>query len=541
MTDSPSIEQAIEPPKLEALASQDPPGRQLHGLKWALVISSVLTSTFLFGLDTTIVADVQPAIVTEFNSIDRLPWISVAFLLLSASTTLFWGQAYGQYNVKVLYIACVVIFEVGSVVCGAAPNMSSLIVGRAICGLGGTGMYTGALTLLSMLPAEHERSTYIGLTGLVWGSGMLLGPIIGGAFTSSSAGWRWSFYLNVCVAAVYAPVYIFVLPEMQPRPGASFLERFVEIDIIGTIILTGAYLATLMAIQFGGSVYPWDSGRIIALFVVGALLAVAFLVQQFWSLGTSPERRAFPLQFFRNKYLSIIFVLESCASSLMFVPVYFIPLYFQFVRHDSAIMAGVRLIPLIVFLIVAIVLNGVIMSIHSRYMPWFFVGGLLGLIGNVLLYTVDVSTSSAKIYGYSILVGAGSGCFLQLPFSVAQSFVRPELIPKAIGFITFAQLSAPSFVLAIINSVFLNEATDNITKTITDIPRDAVISILSGVGSEAFNRLEKASQTVVLGFIVDGLSKGYIVAITSGGLALILSLFLDRHKMFQHSSQHEDS
>jgi MFS family permease len=145
-----------------------PVGRQIRGISWILIVFSILTSTFLFGLDNTIVADVQPAIVGQFGSVDRLPWLSVAFMIGAASTTLFWGQMYGQCNAKWLYITCVTIFEVGSAVCGAAPSISALIVGRAICGLGGTGMYTGVLTLLSMLTDEGERATYFGLSGMVW-------------------------------------------------------------------------------------------------------------------------------------------------------------------------------------------------------------------------------------------------------------------------------------------------------------------------------------------------------------------------------------
>lgn len=135
--------------------------RQLRGLPWVLVVFSILTSTFLFGLDNTIVAVVQPAIVDQFGSVDRIAWLSVAFLVSAASTTLFWfvlphsnlfeadasdrGQMYGQCNTKWLYISCILIFEIGSAICGAAPSMTALIVGRAICGLGGTGMYTGVL------------------------------------------------------------------------------------------------------------------------------------------------------------------------------------------------------------------------------------------------------------------------------------------------------------------------------------------------------------------------------------------------------------
>ena len=219
-----------------------------------------------------------------------------------------------------------------------------------------------------------------------------------------------------------------------------------------------------------------------------------------------PENRAFPLQFFNKKTLSIVFALECCASTLNYVPVYFLPLYFQFVRHDSAIMSGVQLFPFVVFLAAAIVVNGVIVTANGRYMPWFCSGGALGLIGSALLYTVDVETSNVKVYGYSILIGTGTGFFLQLSFSVVQFLVPPEFIPKAIKFITFGQLGAPSLVLALVNAVFLNEAGKSIARSFSDIPRGTIISIPSGVGSDTFARLNQGTQQQISYFIVIGLN-----------------------------------
>ena len=196
-------------------------------------------------------------------------------------------------------------------------------------------------------------------------------------------------------------------------------------------------------------------------------------------------------------------------------------------------MAGVRLLPLVTFLVAAIVVNGFVVTANGRYMPWFAVGGALGLVGSALLYTVKVETSNAKLYGFSILIGTGAGCFLQLPFSVVQSLVPPESIPTAIGFVTFGQLGAPSVVLSVINAVFLNEASNNIAKAVPSLPRGTIVSILSGVGSNAFAGLNSEAQDLVLRFIVGGLNKAYIVTITSGALALILSLFLNRGRMFE--------
>jgi hypothetical protein len=279
-------------------------------------------------------------------------------------------------------------------------------------------------------------------------------------------------------------------------------------------------------------VHPWNSGSIIALFVVAAVLIGVLLIQQLVPIATTMDSRAFPFQFFKNKALLIVFILECCASTLTYVPVYFIPLYFQFVRQDSALEAGVRLLPLVIFLVVTIVVNGFVMTANGRYMPWFLSGGALGLIGSALLFTVDVNTSNAKLYGYSILIGTGAGCFLQLPFSVVQSLVPPESIPKAIGFVTFGQLGAPSVMLSVVNAIFLNEASNHIAASFGNIPRDTIISILSGVGSDAFRNLDQSAQQTILGYIVTGLNRGYIVTMTAGALAVVLSLFLSRGKMF---------
>jgi hypothetical protein len=177
----------------QAVEEEKPP-RDIGGWKWALVVFAILSSTFLFALDQTIVADIQPVIVTHFNSVGKLSWLSVAFLIGAASTNLVWGKVFGQFNGKFCYIFCVFLFELGSAVCGAAPSIDALIIGRAICGVGGAGMYVGVMTLLAATTTMHERPMYIGGTGLTWGLGTVLGPIIGGAFTDSSAGWRWAFY-----------------------------------------------------------------------------------------------------------------------------------------------------------------------------------------------------------------------------------------------------------------------------------------------------------------------------------------------------------
>ena len=171
--------------------------RNIHGWKWAGTMAALLFSGFLYALDATVIADLQPVLVERFGEIQKLPWLSVAFLLCATASNLFWGRAYTHFNVKWLYVFTILLFEVGSAICGAAPSMNVLIVGRAIAGFGGAGLYNGLMTNIAMTTTMAERPVYNSMTGFFWGIGIVLGPIIGGAFNTSAGGWRWAFYINL--------------------------------------------------------------------------------------------------------------------------------------------------------------------------------------------------------------------------------------------------------------------------------------------------------------------------------------------------------
>lgn len=439
---------------------------------------------------------------------------------------------YGQFDAKILYLLNVLTFEVGSAVCGAAPTINALIVGRAICGLGGAGMYCGVMTLLSVTTTEHERPTYIGMTGLTWGAGTVLGPIIGGAFTESGATWRWAFYINLVVGGVFAPVYLFVLPRFDPRPGVPITKRLREIDWLGTLLIVGSFTSGVMAISFGGNIYAWNSGRIIGLFCTAGILFIMFGTQQGLAFLTTKERRIFPVEFLRQRTMLILFAATSSASTATFLPIYFIPIYFQFARGDNALEAGVRLLPLVFFLVFFCIANGAILSAYGLYMPWYLFGGLLTVAGGAAMYTVDDTTSAGKIYGYSILIGTGAGAFVQASFSVAQAKTQPRLIPLAIGFITCAQVSGATIALTIANAVFLNESTRRIGEILPDATRGVIQATVSGASSDLINRQDPATKVRIIAAIVKSIEKVYILEITAGALTAVLSLGMKREKLF---------
>ncbi|KAJ0319586.1 hypothetical protein Brms1b_003742 [Colletotrichum noveboracense] len=515
------------------------PVRTVTGIRWIIVVFAILSSTFLFALDNTVVADVQPQIVLQFDAITDIAWLAVAFIMAATSTNLLFGQLYSHLKPKWLYIGSVVVFEVGSAVCGAAPTMNALIVGRALCGLGGVGMYLGVMTLIAATTTIQERPAYLASIGLTWGLGTVLGPVVGGAFADSGATWRWAFYINLPIGGLAAPVYLWMLPSPDPQPGASLWQRLREIDWVGAPLMLGAIICFTMGISFGGVMYDWNSGQEIALFVVAGVLFIVFGLQQAYCVGTTEERRLFPVELIvsRKYYRTIIlmFCITASGGCAIFVPVYFIPVFFQFTRGDSAIDAAVRLLPFIILAVFVTLLQGGVLSHPSGglYFPWFTVGGAIVVAASSLMYVVKPSTSTAWVYGASAMLGAGVGTFTQAGFSIAQASVPEDMAAVASSMMALAQTSGINIALAVGNAVFLNRAEKRLTEILPDtVPEEQIQLAIAGVGGDFVQTLPPDMQAEILDAIVEALNLPYTLVIVAGAVVLVSSLLCKRERLF---------
>ena len=341
-----------------------------------------------------------------------------------------------------------------------------------------------------------------------------------------------SLDINLCVGAAFVPAWFLLLPRADPRPGVAMKARFKEIDYLGTLLIIGAFVAGVMAIAFGGIIYAWSSARIIALFCTSGVLFILFGLQQTFTIFTTEDQRIFPVEFLKKPIMILLFIEMASASTAAFIPIYFIPLFFQFVDNDSALEAGVRLLPYVFMLVLFCVANGGIMSATGYYMPWYLGGAILTVIGSALMYTVDIHSSTSRIYGYSVLIGIGAGGFIQASYSVAQGKVEPRYIPLAIGFITMAQIGGATIGLVIANSVFLNRATHTISTILPNLPRGQIQGAVSGAGSDIIRNLDPDTKRKVIEAIVSAIDKTYILGITAGALAAVLALFMKREKLF---------
>ena len=297
-----------------------------------------------------------------------------------------------------------------------------------------------------------------------------------------------------------------------------------------------------MAIAFGGAVYAWNSAQIITLFVLAGVLWAVLAVQQALSIFTATENRLVPISILRSWEMSILFAQISAATTVVYVTMYFIPLYFQFVQSDSALHAAVHLLPFVFANVFGIILNGAVMGKMGYYMPWYFFGGILSIIGGALLTaTVGVNTRSSAIYGYSVLCGLGSGLFVQASFAVAQAKVATVAIPLTVAFLGCGQITGITLALTISHSIFLNQATDRIANILPGVMRSAVMQAITGVDSSFFHTLAPEDGARVLDAIVQSINRVYPMVVSAGTVAVVLALFMKRERLFgQVSSAQRD-
>ncbi|KAJ6153418.1 hypothetical protein N7497_007737 [Penicillium chrysogenum] len=486
--------------------------RPIHGWKWAIAYASMISTTFLFALDNTIVADIQPVILDLFGEVSLLPWIGVGFAL-GTMCVLPWGKVYGVFNAKYVYLFNIVLFEIGSAVCGAAPNMTALVVGRVIAGVGGSGMYSGTLSFVAMLTSLKERPIYMAGSTVIWGIGSVLGPVVGGAFADSSATWRWAFYINLPIGAVFAPAYLFLVPSVDPQPLKSWTEKCRMIDwVMATTFLAGA-TCLVMAITFGGTLYSWSSGSEIALWVVaGVFLLVCIAVAKFHP-GVEKDNRLYPAHFLRRPILAMT---------------YYIPLFFQFSRGDGPLDAGVRLLPFIISMVIFAMANGALMPKLPYVLPWHIFGSALVVAGTALMY---IHTSNARIYGYSILVGSGAGCYVVAGFPVVQSLVAPKDIPNAVGAMAISQDLGMVIFLAMCGSIYQNTALQKVSQAMPKLSAADISNLVAGTSSQTYKALSESERALVAPQITDAMSNVWLFFLVAGILSFVLTPPLGKTRM----------
>ncbi|KAI3005791.1 hypothetical protein CBS147346_4141 [Aspergillus niger] len=505
-------------------------GRKITGVAWFVVNVALLSATFLYALDNTVTATVRPAIVDTFgNRIDMLPWVSVAYPMGEVGTNPIWAKLNKFLNGKFVFLAALLIFEVGSAVIGSASSIGAVIAGRALAGSGGSGIYVGTISMITGMTTAKEQNQYLNIVGMAWSLGTILGPIIGSAFADSPATWRWAFYINICIAAVAAPACIWIMPSAPPSVSLGIMDVIKAFDHLGAVLFLGSVVSTVMLLGFGGVVYSWDSGQMIGLYVATAVLWIMFALQQKFHLLTSD--RIFPVQFFKDPLVVGLWIWTIVAISDIVVTIYTLPLFFQFVLHDSSMRSAVYTLPFVASVVVSAGISGGLLVKFPWYKCWFIWASVLLLISNGLLSSIHTHTSRATICGYTIIQGFGVGPVIQLGYTVGQ-LKRPQAARKDVtAFFSCAQMGGLALSLGIATSVLVNHATEEISHILPNVPLSEIRGAIDGVGSSVFATLTEQIRDQVTNAVTQSVASVFYLNLFGAALGFLIALPLKFDKL----------
>ncbi|MFJ2947187.1 DHA2 family efflux MFS transporter permease subunit [Streptomyces sp. NPDC087226] len=418
-----------------------PPDREHVSGNVMVSIGALLLGLLLAALDQTIVATALPTIVSELGGLEHLSWVVTAYLLASTAATPLWGKLGDQYGRKRLFQTAIVIFLIGSALCGAAQDMSQLIAFRALQGLGGGGLIVLSMAIVGDLVPPRDRGRYQGLFGAVFGATSVLGPLLGGLFTEHLS-WRWVFYVNLPVGIVALAVIAAVLHI--PRRRTKHV-----IDYLGTLLIASVATCLVLVASLGGTTWAWASPQIIGLAVLGALLAVAFV---------AVERRAaepvLPLKLFRVRTFTLSAVISFIIGFAMFGAMTYLPTFLQVVQGVSPTMSGVHMLPMVAGMLLSSTGSGQIVSRTGRWKVFPIAGTAVTTLGLLLLHRLDTHSSTAVMSVYFFVFGFGLGLVMQVLVLIVQNAVPYEDLGVATSGATFFRSIGASFGVAIFGTIF---------------------------------------------------------------------------------------
>jgi len=478
-----------------------------------LVFAGLMVTMLLASLDQMIFSTALPTIVGELDGVNHMLWVTTAYILASTITLPVYGKLGDLIGRKGLFITAIAIFMVGSVIGGLAHNMTWLIAGRAVQGLGGGGLLILAQAIIADVVPARQRGKYMGIMGGVFAISSVAGPLLGGWFTDS-IGWRWAFWMNIPlgILAITSAAFFLRLPKNTNRNPS--------IDVAGISLLAVASTCLVLMTTWGGNTYDWNSPVIIGL-ILGAIVAgISFVVV---------ERRAaepiMPLHLFRQRNFNLTTVVGLIIGVAMFGALAYLPTYLQMVTGANATQAGLLIIPLMAALLITSIVSGQLVSKTGRY-KWFPITGMV-LVG-ISLFLLSTMTPTLAVWiicGYLAIMGLGLGMSMQILILIVQNTFPVTEVGTATASNNYFRQIGASLGSAIVGSLFVAKLTQLLGERLPS----------GGTSAEGGNNsltpavvrdLPQALHDVIVGAYNDALTPVFLYMVPLVVVGLILLFFV---------------
>jgi EmrB/QacA subfamily drug resistance transporter len=409
----------------ERLARQ-PPGYNFTIGRILAIYAGLMLTLLLAALDQTIVATALPRIVSDLGGITQYSWVFTAYMLTSTVTVPLYGKLGDVYGRKNLFLFAIVVFLIGSALCGAATDMTQLVVFRAIQGIGAGGLFPLSLAVIGNIVPPRDRGRWQGLIGAVFAASSIIGPAVGG-FIVDNTSWRWIFLVNLPVGGLALVVILITMPRRAPQTDHA-------IDWLGAGVLAGGTGALLLGLVWGGKSYPWTSGHVIGVLVLAGVLLLAF-----WFVERRAGEPILPFRILRNPIVAGSVACMALVGMAMFGTISYVPLFVQGVIGTSATSSGVVLTPLMLGAVATSLLTGQLVSRTGRYRWNAVLGPVVLTIGMILLWRMNVNSTNAEAARAMVVAGIGIGSMMQVFVLSVQNAVPRSRIGSATALTQFSR------------------------------------------------------------------------------------------------------
>jgi EmrB/QacA subfamily drug resistance transporter len=485
------------------------------------ILSGLILGMFLAALDQTIVSTAIRTIGDDLNGLSVQAWVTTAFLITSTISTPLFGKLSDIYGRKKLYLSAIVIFIVGSALCGLATNMYMLASFRAFQGIGAGGIMPLALAIIGDIIPPRERARYQGYFMATFATASVLGPVVGGFFAGAHqifgvSGWRWIFYINVPVGFLALVVVSRVLRIEHHRHDH-------RIDWSGAAALIVG-LVPLLVIAEQGRVWGWGSGAAFACYLLGVAGIAAFIRIE----SKAADDALIPLRLFRGSVFSIGSAQSVIIGMGMFGGIAAIPLYLQIVKGASPTKAGLLLLPLVLGMMAASLTTGQVTSRTGRYRIFPILGSAFLVIGLLLMTQIGADTPIWHADVYMVIFGAGLGMNMQTLVLAMQNSVDPRDMGVATAATTFFRQVGGTLGTAVFLSILFTQAGSNVHHELVKagVPIPAGKSPFDINDTSNINSLPQAVKHPILVGFSDAMDTVFLVGACVLVIGFVLALLM---------------
>ncbi|KAJ7749595.1 MFS general substrate transporter [Mycena maculata] len=474
--------QAVQP-----VANGDDPSPR--GVRFWLVFVVLSLCTLLSALDLGGVGTAAPTIVADLHGVN-FAWIGSAYTLSSAAFLPLSGnlaQIFGRRPTTLLFI---LMFAVGSAMCGSAPSMTVLIVGRAIQGVGGGGTQSLVNIVIADLVPLRERGMFTSITGMIWSLGSVIGPFVAGGL-AEKASWRWLFYLNLPLCVITWITVALFLNLHTPR--GNIREKLLKVDWIGNILIVASSTSCILGLTSGGGSIPWSSIKVLGPLIFGfAGLGVTLVYEAKW-----PAQPTIPKVLYSNRNSLIGYLVTFIHGVAAIAVTFYLPTWFQSIRAASPIQSGVYFLPMMATISPTVIVEGIIVAKTGRYRLMTLSGWILMILGLGLFISLDISTPLGLIVFYQLVLGVGIGFLYSTTFIVLAPLPLSENA-SAVSLLIFMRTFPQAWGVAVGQTILQNELRTHLPSSVLAQFADAsdlvyqVIPQISGMAEPLRREVETA-------------------------------------------------